>query len=165
MDVSEELKKQAISFNLCQQWTDDWGKPDMDELVDKYIHGIDFCIKNNYPSNEFIKDNFGEIAERHGVFTDKKDLRIYGFSNVIINGACSGEINLSGFDVSSIYVRHDSNVNIVIKDAAKAIIRVFDNSSVTIDNQAEDRVFVYRYGGKVFSSGNVLVRNRKFEDL
>lgn len=165
MNISEELKKQAISYNLCQPWTDSWGNPNLDELLEKYIEGIDFCIQNNYPSNKYIKENFGEIAERHGVFTDKDNIQLSALPNIVLNGNTNGSIRLNRLDVSSIYVRHGSEVRVQIEESAKAIIRVYDNASVTIDNQTNQRIFVYKYGGKVFSSGDVLVRNKKFEDL
>ena len=44
MDLQEDLKRKAIACGLCEQWQREWGKPDEDELINKFIEGIDFCI-------------------------------------------------------------------------------------------------------------------------
>lgn len=165
MNISEDLKKQAIKLKLCEEWTDNWGNPNLDELVEMYKEGIDFAILHNYPSNEYIKEHFGTIAENHGVFTDRDNLQISGLPTIIINGNTNGKIRLNGFDVSSVYVRHDSEVHVQVKDSAKASIRVYDNASVTIDNMGNSKVYVYKYGGKVYSSGNVIIKERKLNEL
>lgn len=46
-DLSRTLLTQAVSLGLCTQWTEQWGEPDQQGLIDKYLHGIDFCIKKD----------------------------------------------------------------------------------------------------------------------
>ena len=62
--LSEELKSQAIGLGLCEQWTNSWGNPSEQELINKFLHGIDFCIKHDYPTNEYIKKNFDKDGNR-----------------------------------------------------------------------------------------------------
>lgn len=57
-DLSRTLLNQAITLGLCQPWQQSWGTPDQQGLIDKWLHGIDFAIKHNYPTNTFIKENF-----------------------------------------------------------------------------------------------------------
>ena len=54
-DLSRTLLNQAITLGLCQPWQQAWGTPDQQGLIDKWLHGIDFAIKHNYPTNTFIK--------------------------------------------------------------------------------------------------------------
>lgn len=168
MNVSEDLKQEAIILGLCDEWTEDWGKPDLDSLCEMFISGQDFCIKHNYPSNEYIKSNFGEVATNHGIFVDT-EIDLVNPDVAILLGSTKGCITLSGFVSRDIYVRHDSNVTIVIKDSAKTFIRVFDNTKVIIDNQSSGKVFVYKYTdvftGKIFTNENVEVREKRFMEL
>lgn len=163
MNISEDLKQQAVKLGLCEEWTNGWGNPNLDNLVEMYISGIDYAIKNNYPSNEYIKKYFGKVAEDHGVFTDS-NINVTNPDIAILNGNTKGKITLSGFVSRDIYVRHDSDIEIEIKDNARAFIRIFDNARVTVDNQSENKVFVYKYidrfKGKIYTSGNVVVRER-----
>lgn len=166
MNVSEMLKDEAIKYGLCVAWTNEWGSPTKEQLVDMYIKGLDFCILNNYPSNKFIKEHFGKIAEDKGVYTDKK-LDIINPPIAILNGKCTGTITLSGFISRDIYVRHNSRIKIVIKDAAKASIRIYDNAYVTIENETGSRIFAYKYStdSTIVTTGNVLIRQRSLSDL
>lgn len=165
MNISEDLKQKAIKLNLCQEWTNEWGNPDMDELVEMYLEGLDFCILNNYPDNNYIKQHFGEIAERHGVFTDKQAVDLLDPHIAVLNGACMGKIEVNDFNTSDIYVRHNSQVKITVKDFARVFIRVFDDAKVYVDNQSKSRVFVYRYGGTATFDGAVTVREESLDKL
>lgn len=164
MTVSEELKNKAIKLGLCGEWTDNWQNPNLHELVEMYISGIDFCILNNYPSNEYIKDNFGKTAEEHGVYTDS-EIDIQNPDVAIVNGKTTGKIVLTGFVSRDIYVRHNSEVLIEINDMAKAFIRVFDKAKVTVKNNSTNRIFVYKYGGTIEIYGDILIRQRSMSDL
>lgn len=168
MSVSEELKKKAIALDLCKEWTDGWVNPNLDELCEMFISGIDFCIKNDYPSLEYIKKHFGVIAENHGIFVDT-EINLHNPDVAILMGSTKGSIKLSGYTSRDIYVRHNCEVNIKVKDKAKAFIRVFDNAKVTVENESSSRVFVYQYidrfKGKIDTFGDVLVRVRTFDDL
>lgn len=168
MNISEDLKQKAIKLNLCKEWTDGWQNPDLDSLCEMFVTGIDFCIKNNYPSTEYIKANFGDIAENHGIYTDT-EICLENPDVAILLGKTKGDITLYGYVSRDIYVRHDCEVNITVKDSAKAFIRVFNSAKVTIDNQSTSRIFVYKYtdgfNGKIYTSGDVMVREKTFKDL
>lgn len=168
MTVSEELKQKAIKLGLCEEWTNDWNKPDLGGLCEMFVSGIDFCIKHDYPSTEYIKANFGDVAEDHGIFVDT-EINLTNPDTAILMGTTKGNITLSDFVSRDIYVRHDSEVTITVKDSAKAFIRVFNNAKVTIDNQTDGKVFVYKYTdgftGKIFTNENVIIREKSFGEL
>ncbi|MFT3994787.1 MAG: hypothetical protein QM660_10795 [Dysgonomonas sp.] len=168
MTVSEELKEKAVKLGLCKEWTDGWVHPDLDSLCEMMISGLDFCIKNDYPSNEYIKENFGQIARNHGIFVDE-EIDLLNPDVAILNGNTKGKITLSGFVSRDIYVRHDSEVEIDVKYHAVAFIRLFDNSKVKVINSSSGRVFVYKYTdsfvGDIEVEGNVMIREKQFSDL
>lgn len=168
MNISEDLKQKAIKLNLCKEWTVGWQDPDLDGLCEMFVTGIDFCIKNDYPSTEYIKANFGDVAKNNGIFTDA-EISIENPDVAILLGKTTGSITLSGYVSRDIYVRHDSEVHIMIKDSAKAFIRVFNNAKVTVNNLSSSRVFIYKYtdgfNGKIYTSGDVMIREKTFKDL
>lgn len=158
------LKEEAVKLGLCVAWTESWGSPTKEQLVDMYINGLDFCILNNYPSNEFIKKHFGKIAEGKGVFTDAK-VDLLNPAIAILNGSCTGQITLTGFTSRDIHVRHNSKVKIVIRDNAKAFIRVYDNAHAIVENQTESRSYVYfKAGGTATLNGKIKTRNYELKD-
>ncbi len=158
-NLSNDLKKEAIGLGLCEQWTAEWGNPDKDELVDKYVRGIDFCIEHDYPTVECIKANFSGVMEGHGVFADNI-LNLLNRSIAIINGECEGVINYDGYNTGRIYIRHKSDIHIITKGNSKVFISIYDDSKVTIECSDNAKVYVYKYGGSVVFTGNVIVRNK-----
>ena len=168
MNTSDILKRKAIELGLCKEWTDGWGNPKLEQLVEMYIEGIDFCIKNDYPSNEFIKKHFGKVAENYGVYVDA-NINLLNPDIVIAQGDTKGSVVLSEFASRDIYVRHNSDITIIIKDHSKAFIRVFDNAKVRVLNQDYGKAFIYKYvdnfKGSIEIEGDVLIRDRVFADL
>lgn len=168
MNVSEDLKQKAVKLGLCDEWTSDWKQPDLDSLCEMFVSGQDFCIKHEYPSNEYIKQHFGEVAANHGIYVDA-EVELNNPDVAILLGSTKANITLSGFVSRDIYVRHDSELMVIVKDSAKAFIRVFNNAKVTVDNQSKGRIFVYKYtdgfAGKIFTNENVVIRERSFNEL
>lgn len=159
-DISKELKNKAVKLGLCTEWTEEWGNPTKDELVDKYVRGIDFCIKHNYPSCEYMKKNFDGVMQKHGVFVDERvDLK--NPSMVIANGRTYGKIVYDAYSVGTLYVRHDSDLTIEASDNAFVTIETYDNCTVSVIQRGKAKVFVYNHGGNIQASGKVVVKNRK----
>ncbi len=157
MDISDELKSKAVTLGLCTEWTEGWGRPDKDELCIKYIKGIDFAIENDYPSLEYMKDNFDGIMQKHGIHVSE-ELHLQNPSMVIANGNCFGSIYFDSYMVGRMYVRHDSNLSVVASGNAKVFISMYDQSKVNVICSENAKVYVYQHGGYVEYKGNVLVR-------
>lgn len=168
MNISEDLKQKAIALGLCKEWTNGWKSPDLDSLCEMYVTGIDFCIKNDYPSTDYIKKNFGKIAEDHGIFVDI-NTELDNPDIAILLGKSKSKINISGYVSRDIYVRHNSEAVITLNDHSIAFVRVFNNAKVKVVNKGYGRAFVYKYidgfTGKIETDGDVMVRERHFEEL
>jgi len=149
MEVNNELKDKAISLGLCQQWTSEWSDDETkDTLCEKYMRGIDFCIEHDYPSSKYLKDNFDGVMQNHGMFVDdivnRDNLRV-----MTINGLSIGSLNYDKFNIGRIYLRHNSRVNIDVKDNAKILVSMYDNSVLNVTCSGESNVYVQRHGGKI----------------
>ena len=76
--------------------------------------GIDFCLEHDYPSNDFIRENFKGVMEKHGVFLDDA-IVLQDQSKCIALGTTNGKVTATGYSVSEVWAKHDSALNIVAK--------------------------------------------------
>lgn len=173
MDKGDFLKSEAISLGLCEKWREAWssGLGD-DALVEKFKEGIDFCILHDWPSCAWVKEHFDAgLLARHGVFVDA-DLRagslaIHDLNSYVLMGDCRGVLRFGGFDVATVYVRHQCDVEIMVDGLAYVDVRVYDGAHVIVLGDSARSVNVYVYDhGSCDMRGNVSVRHRgSFKDL
>jgi hypothetical protein len=160
-NLSNELKTQAIGLGLCEQWTKAWGNPNKQELINKFLHGIDFCLKHDYPTNEFIKKNFEkEILHRNNIFVDEDVQKRNARQIVVLQGKCTGTLLYDGMTSADVYVRHDSEVTIDCNRLSKVFISVYDRAKVNVIQRDGASVYVYLHGGdcEVKAEGDVMTR-------
>lgn len=137
MELQEELKQQAIGLGLCEQWQNEWGNPDVNELCKKFIRGLDFCIKHDYPSLDYIREHFDQKdVERNGIFFQGKNNAVAGQHAIIMGDA---EIDLYVLDnqICDIYTRHNAVLNIHLGKDAYAYISVLDHSTVNVISKGQ----------------------------
>lgn len=164
MTVSEELKKKAIGLGLCVPWQEGWGTPTKEELVAKYIKGLDFCIEHDYPSVQYMKLHFDGIMQKQGVFADDMVDEYISTPHrkiVVINGSSCGNIKCSGYSVVAVYVRHTSKVEIIAEEHANTTVLVYDSANVVVKNRGIGRVSVIQHGGRVKTDGEVTIKDRR----
>lgn len=160
-NLSNELKTQAIGLGLCEQWTNAWGNPNKQELINKFLHGVDFCIKHDYPTNEFIKKNFEkEILHRNNIFVDEDVQKRNARQIVVLQGRCTGTLLYDGMTSADVYVRHDSEVTIDCNRLSKVFVSVYDRAKVNVIQNDGASVYVYLHGDEceVKSEGDVMMR-------
>ena len=131
MEIQEQLKHEAINLGLCKQWQSEWGHPDTKELCNKFIRGIDFCIKHDWPSVDEIKRivDIDEIAA-YGVYV--KDGKSHNQPNVVVMGDAVVDIYVGDYQVCDIYSRHNSTVRLHIGKFAFAYVTMLNDCKVTV---------------------------------
>ena len=133
-ELSIVLRELACSqpTPLCQQWTEEWADDtDIDTLLDKYIRGFDFSLKNNYPPLDFCRKNFNkEDLHRHNIYLDEK-VAIEDAQNgyYVFIGNCEATIIAKGFKAITVYCRHESKVNVYAFEGARVFVRYYDASN------------------------------------
>lgn len=146
-NLSEILKHEAVERNLCAQWTKEWADDsDQQALIDKYVRGIDFVIKQGeWPTNEFIKANFDrELLHKNLIFVDEDiDLECAPSGIYVLNGECSGVLRFKDWSAATVYVRHNSNVIILASNFSKVFVRLYDEAGAEIVDVDEAFVKVY----------------------
>lgn len=145
--IAKELAKQAKSKGICNDWHKQLKSlTDKRAMVDMYIRGIDFCLSNDYPSNDYIRANFKGVMEEKGVFLDDK-ISLVNFRYCVALGTTQGEVKTTGYKVCEVFAKHESNLNIIVEDNAFVEIDMFDNSVVSVTSSGKAKVHINRYGG------------------
>lgn len=145
-NLSDTLKQQAVNLGLCHKWTEAWAdNSDQQELINKFVKGLDFCLERDWPSTEFIKANFDrDLLNSNLIFVDEYvDMDMAPSGIYILNGECSGRIRLAPWTAATIYLRHNSKITIVAEDFSKVFIRLYDESDVEVDSDESAVVKVY----------------------
>ena len=147
MKLAKELAAEAKKKGVCEPWYKELRTlDDKRAMVEMYIKGIDFCLKNDYPGNDYIRDNFSDIMEDYGVFVDD-EIDLANVRRCIALGATNGRVAVSGYSVCEIYAKHRSRLEVTVNDHAFVRIDAFDNAEINIHALGESRVLVNQYGG------------------
>ncbi len=148
MELIQQLKQDGIDKGLCRLWQ---GKLraglSTEELAKLYIKGIDFCISEDYPTLDFLREHFKGKCEPFGVYVDDEIPPTANKPDMVLNGACKAMLEYDGFAVSRLYVRHDSEAAVIVSDNAIVTIDLFDNAKIHISViGTEARVNINAYG-------------------
>lgn len=155
MTISEELKQQAIECGLCKQWQAEWGTPTTKDLCDKFIRGIDFCIKHNYPSIDYMDKHFKGKVEQYGIYINEEAIS-QGQSDIIANG--NSKIDVYAPAVCDIYVRHNSHIRLRVPRNGFVYVSMFDNCTLEVVEKGENaEICVSLYGGEIIN-GKLVTR-------
>ena len=165
MSVAKELAKEAKKKGICSEWHGELRKlgDNKRAMLQMYIKGIDFCLKNDFPSNDYIRANFKGTMEDFGVFLDEPNLNITNFAKCVALGNTSGTVTATGFQVCEAFIKHQSDITIEAKDTAFIVADVFDGSALTVHAHDRAKVCVNRYGGKVVISNDEDARVKVIE--
>lgn len=160
-ELNRYLRSEARVMGLCDQWYDGWEKDSTrQELIEKYVRGIDFCISHDFPCLDFIRENFPRFQLReNGIYVDEGGV-IERAGVVIVLGDSDLVVRVSGFMVCTLYVRHGSHVDVDVSGSGRVFIECYDESVVRVSAVEESKAFVYHYGGSVEFEGSVVVREK-----
>ena len=163
-NIGKQLKSQAESLGACEKGLNGLEKLNEHELINRYIHFIDFAIDVNWPSNEFIKENFDKsLLEHNNIYVDAEFERRNARQVVVIQGESKGVLLFDGMTTSDVYIRHDSEVTIDCSRLSKIFISVYDNAKIHVTQRDGASVYVYLHGVNcsVESDGEVMIRRSK----
>lgn len=149
--LSKELTKQALAAGAkkdCSIYQKLQAVERRTDLVQIYLDGIDFCLSNDFPSNDYIRKNFRGAIEQHNVYLD-------GFAalvnpkQVVALGETSGTVKIDEYNVCQAYIKHNSKLKIKAVDHSFVMIDVFDDAGVEVQASGDAKVCVSRYGNSV----------------
>lgn len=145
--LSEQLRTDGTAKGLCQAYRIRIsGSRSIEDLVRLFIRGIDFCVINDYPTLEFMRENFKGKSEPYGAYVDD-EVDEANLPHCVLNGRCKAFLEYDGYCVSRIYARHDTEGAINVADHAYVTIDAFDHSHLTVAVAGSDaKVLVNVYG-------------------
>lgn len=156
-----ELLRDAIKSQICEEWEEKISNSgSKKELLQMYIDGIDFCLDNNFPSNDYLKKNGGDLLAEFGIFIDE-NIEVENRTKVVLLGSCTSLISIDGYTVSQVFIKHDSSAHITVENHAFLVIDMFDNTSLNISATNESKVLVNVYGNaqlKHFTTENAIIK-------
>lgn len=163
MELIKQLKQDGIDKGLCHLWQSKFKTGTNTETLCKmFITGIDFCICENYPTLEFLRTNFKGICEPFGIFIDDEAVRRVNVPDIVLNGSCKADLSYTGYSVSRIYIRHNSEAVINALDSSIVTIDAFNNSKIRVNTFGNAKVLVNLYGN---SDAKALGSNIKIRRL
>jgi len=129
-ELNISLREMARSSGLCDEWYAEWSDDDtIDGCLERYVRGFDFSIKNDYPSIDFIRKNFRkDDLHRHNIYIDDQVSLDGDNGYYIFLGNCNATLAVDGLKAVTVYVRHNSEVNVTASNGAKVFVRYYDNS-------------------------------------
>ncbi|MCQ2231414.1 MAG: hypothetical protein MJZ30_06150 [Paludibacteraceae bacterium] len=163
IELSKTLHSEALSLGLCDKWSNEWKDEDSKQaLCDKFKKGFDFIVKNNWPTPEFIDENFDkDFQHRNLIYTNDEINEDFCENGIyILNGRCAGSMHFGWYNACTLHIRHDSVIDICADGSSVVFVRVYDNAKVYIKQQDNARAFVKTFGNNcsVKISGNVKIR-------
>lgn len=163
-NVGKLLKSQAEALGACEKGLSGLEKLNEQDLINRYVHFIDFAIEMNWPSNEVIKENFDKsLLEHNNIYVDSEFERRNARQVVVVQGESKGVLLFDGYTTSDVYIRHDSKVDVDCSRMSKVFISVYDNAKVNVKQRDGASVYVYLHGENcsVESDGDVMIRRSK----
>lgn len=144
-ELNIALREMARSQGLCDKWFDEWTDDStIDECLDRYVKGFDFSVEKDYPPLEFIRKHFDkELLHKHNIYLDEEVTILADSGYYVFLGKCRAFVTVSGFHVTTIYVRHDSEVDVHTMMNAKAFVTYYDHSHGECDAEHSSNVRKY----------------------
>lgn len=149
-ELNITLRELARSQGLCDEWYGAWGDDStIDECLERYVKGFDFVKEHDYPPIDFIRKYFDkEVLRRHNIYLDE-GVDIEGrHGYYVFLGKCTGRITFDGFYAATVYVCHDSEIDVVASNGAKVFVTYYDNSVGGTYDDAWSKVKRYDRGEK-----------------
>lgn len=145
--MKEYILNAAQEKGICQPWVElIAGVQGVDELLQMYVDGIDFCLTNNFPSNDDLLRLAGNRLPDYGICVDKQRLALKNSKFTVLLGESEAHLQSTGFTVSQVFVKHTSFTEVVAVDNAFVVIDCFDNSKVDVTAYDHSKVLVNVYG-------------------
>lgn len=114
-------------------------------MAQLYLHHIDFCLANDYPSNDFIRENFVGRMEEFGIHLDE-GVQAENVRKLVLLGSSVLTAKYNEYSVGEIFVKHETESNIIVNGNAFVMVDAFDNSVTNVYANDRARICVNVYG-------------------
>ena len=144
VDVKEELLNGALAAQGCADGVAQLGVAmGKEEMLQCFIDRVDFCLAKDFPSKEYLKEHFGEMLHKKGIYADER-VEIKG-GNAILLGNCDVLCDAGEYAVSRLYAKHGTRLEVWARDNAFVMVDALDNAVVEVHCKDEAKVLVNLY--------------------
>lgn len=158
MELDIYILREAMGAGICQPWAERIKGASVEELLDMYVAGIDFCLANNFPSNSDLARLGGDLIAERGIYIDSVK-KLVDRPFVVALGACGIHLSLNDHQVGQVFVKHSSTATIQVKDSSFAVIDCFDQTSVAVVVDKGAKALVNVYGdARVIGDGEGMIK-------
>ena len=145
-EINKYILTKAVAASICHDWTlKILNAKSRNDLLRLYVKGVDFCIGNDFPSNSDLVNFGGDLLPAYGIhvnnpsLTESKDF-------LVLLGATTGTLDFSKYDVSQIYIKHQSSLKLKVSGNAFIMIDAFDNARLDVTAADRCKVIINLYG-------------------
>lgn len=147
MELKEYILKTAQAKDICHPWAERIaGVKSVDELLQMYVDGIDFCLANDFPSNNDLVKFAGDKLPDYGICVDKQRLALKNSKFTVLLGSSEAHLHYTGFTVSQLFVKHTSFTEVLAAGNSFVVIDCFDYSRVDVTATDGAKILVNIYG-------------------
>lgn len=144
---TKEIQALAQAAGACSEGVNkvlESGTPE--ELISLYKEKIDFCLSENFPSNEYLTENVdADLLAKNGIYLNKS-AELENADFLVLLGDCKIDLEVNQYSVSQVFVKNESTANILTEGNSFVVIDCFDNSKVIVNAFGNSKVLVNIYG-------------------
>lgn len=156
MELNDYILKGAMQADICKPWAEQIASAgNVDELLSMYVKGIDFCLKNNFPSNADLVRLAGDKLQGYGIYIDNPGIDLRNCKTTALLGSCYSDLNYDKFTVAQAFIKHTSTARVVASDNSFIVIDCFDDSTLDVRAFGNAKVLVNVYGRAVVTTDTV----------
>lgn len=154
-NLSEELKKTAVSLGMCKEHIAKWDHNTPTELLMHYASMPEWCFEHNFPSKQLLLDKFSqEDINTCGIYIDQDMSNRVLPSDIIILHDCTGVLSVSNYEVLRVYLFGNSDIEFVVDKNACLAIDCYNDSSLKVDSNDNAKCLIYQYGQNMITIVN-----------
>ena len=162
MNISDLLLSEAIKYKLCQPWQDSWNG-EFSALMGMYKKGIDFCIKNDYPSLDILRRYLKGKTEDYNIFIDSEtEVELYN-DTIVALGDSKLTVRIADYGVISLYLLHNAEVSVFCGEHSIVSIETYNNSKLHVQSPS-GKVSVFQYDHSVLETEDGVKVFKKLRD-
>lgn len=146
-ELADLLLVQAKELGICEKGLRRWDRGSEDNMIRLWVDNIDFALQHDWPSLDCMElfdrrkmANWGVWLDHE--FADGNWELPYG-GRMVLNGTCTGVLRFRGWQVATVYVRHDSDVRVEAHDHARVQVRVYDNAKLTAKHYGATKISLF----------------------
>lgn len=113
--------------------------------MELFKKGMDFCIEHDFPSMDFINENFSpQELHDNGIWVNESlDNKTLSNGIYIALGDTTGTVRIGRWCAVTIYLRHESKLNIVAEEFSRVFVRLYDSAESVIIDSEDARISIF----------------------